>query len=89
MAHNTNINETNPNNMKNLILFKRSKYSKWKLLDVYCFDGSWYVVQVRENLNTGYKQFNCKKFIKSRISYSNGLEQKNLTVELIENLFKN
>jgi len=56
------------------------KYSKWKLLEVYYFNTSWYTVQVRQNVNTGYKQFKCKKFIGSHYGHS----AKNLSVEGIE-----
>lgn len=68
--------------MKKIIqlLFKSKKYSKWQVLETFYFDASWYIVQVRQNVNTGYKQFKCKKII--RYSYS-GLQ---ITVEKINNL---
>lgn len=56
------------------------KYTKWKLLEVYYFNHSWYTVQVRQNVNTGYKQFKCKKII----GWHYGHSVKNLSIEGID-----
>lgn len=57
-------------------------FTKWKTLEVYYFDASWYVVQIRQNLNTGYKYFRCKKII----HFHYGTNIKNLSVEGIESV---
>ena len=69
--------------MANILIFP--KYTKWQLLDVYYFYDHWYTVQVRQNVNTGYRQFKCKKFI----SWHYGTKAENLTVENIEKLLLN
>jgi hypothetical protein len=71
--------------MGNILNLLSPKYSKWQLLDVYYFSDSWYTVQVRQNVNTGYRQFKCKKFI----SWHYGGKAENLTVEKIEQLLLN
>lgn len=59
------------------------KYTKWQLLEVYYFNHSWYIVQVRQNVNTGYRKFKCKKFIQWHFGNNN---MKNLSVEGIESV---
>jgi len=58
------------------------KFSKWTVVEVYYFDCSWYVVQVRQNLRTGYKHFSCKKIVK----YHYGTKAENLTPARLEAL---
>lgn len=59
------------------------KYTKWQVLYVYYFGTSYYVVQVRQNIKSGYKTFKTKKII--RWHYSAG--SSNLNVEMINKLF--
>jgi hypothetical protein len=59
-------------------------YTKWKLLEVYYFNHSWYVVHVRENVNTGYKHFKCKRFI----TWHYNRDVKNLSIEGIESVLQ-
>ncbi len=58
------------------------KLSKWTVVEVYYFDCSWYVVQVRQNLRTGYKHFSCKKIVK----YHYGTKAENPTPARLEAL---
>ena len=56
------------------------KWTKWKTLEVFYFNTSWRIVQVRQNLKTGYKQFRCDKMI----SYHYGHHAENLNVKGID-----
>lgn len=56
------------------------KWTKWQTLEVFYFNTSWRIVQVRQNQKTGYKQFRCDKFI----NFHYGNPQTNLNIEGIE-----
>jgi hypothetical protein len=56
------------------------KWTKWQTLEVFYFNTSWRIVQVRQNLKTGYKQFRCDKMI----TYHYGHSAENLNVKGID-----
>ena len=56
------------------------KWTKWQTLEVFYFNTSWRIVQVRQNLKTGYKQFRCDKMI----GYSYGHPSENLSIKGID-----
>jgi hypothetical protein len=59
------------------------EYTRWKVVEVYRFDASWYVVQGRQNKATGYKSFRCNKII----PWHHGRDTANMTPECLEALF--
>lgn len=64
-------------------IFKKlfPSYSKWEIVEVFYFSASWYVIQVRQNLDSGYKQFKTKKIV----NYHYGTSTK-INVENINNI---
>lgn len=61
----------------------RSRYTKWKVIEVYRFSEAWYVCQARQNQRTGYKVFRTTKVI--RWHYGHGAQ--NMTPDRLEALF--